>query len=89
MLKIDQIHPVNNFLLVSYTVPETKTASGLYLTPGRKEAPFDGEIISVYEGCSQFKIGDKIIFKKFGGNEVTLDRVDYLFIKPEDILAKV
>ena len=69
----------DNVLLKAHEEPET-TASGIILATTNKEKPAIFEVVSV---------GEKVIVGKFVGTDVTLDKVDYKFVKQDDILAVV
>ena len=75
---------------------ETKTASGIYLPDSASEKPQKGKVLAVgpdeltesgTKRSSPAKVGDIVIYKKWGGNEVKVDGKEYLFAKFEDILA--
>ena len=74
------------------------TASGLFLASDAKEKPQTGTIIAVGEGKMDkdgkllpmpIKVGDKVIYGKFGGTEVTLDGENVLILRADDIYAVV
>lgn len=74
---------------------ETKTASGIYLPDSAGEKPQKGKVLAT--GPAEItdkgkrpppvKVGDVVIYKKWGGNEVKIEAKEYLFVKFEDILA--
>ena len=77
---------------------EVTTASGLFLASDAKEKPQTGTIIAVGEGKMDkdgkllpmpVKVGDKVIYGKFGGTEVTLDGENVLILRADDIYAVV
>ena len=82
----------DNVLLKQYDAPET-TASGIILATTNKEKPMIYEIVSVGPGTKEVemlvKTGEKVIVGKFVGTDVTLDKIDYKFVKQDDILAVV
>ena len=82
----------DNVLLKQYEAPET-TFSGIVLATATKEKPAIYEVVSAGPGTKDVemavKAGDKVIVGKFVGTDVTLDKVDYKFIKQDDILAVV
>ena len=82
----------DNVLLKQHDAPET-TASGIILATSNKEKPLIYEIVSVGPGTKDVqmtvKAGDRVVVGKFVGTDVTLDKVDYKFVKLEDILALV
>jgi chaperonin GroES len=88
--------PTAGYVLVQQLEAQTKTDSGIYLPDNAKDKPQTGKVLEVGpevvtdSGSIQkppVKKGDSIIFKKWGGNEVTFSGEEYLFVKFEDILA--
>jgi len=82
----------DNVLLKASEVQET-TASGIILASTNKEKPAIYEVVSVGPGTKDVtmtvKAGDRVVVGKFTGSEVTIDKVDYKFVKQDDILAVV
>lgn len=90
------IKPLFNNILIKPLEAETKTASGLYLPDSAKEKPQIGIVMAVGEGeitpkgdKTQIvvKIGDKVMYKKWGGNEVKVGNEEWTLIEQKDILA--
>ncbi len=88
--------PAAGLLLLEPAERELKTASGIYLPETTGDKPQRGVIIAVgadevtEHGTTKSapaKVGDSVIYKKWGGNEVKHDGRDYMFIKFEDVLA--
>ena len=82
----------DNVLLKQHEAPET-TISGIVLATSNKEKPAIYEVVSVGPGTKDVTMlvntGDKVVVSKFVGTDVTLDKVDYKFVKQDDILAVV
>lgn len=82
----------DNVLLKQYEAQET-TSSGIILASTSKEKPAIYEVVSVGPGTKDVtmtvKTGDCVVVGKFTGNDVTIDKVDYKFVKQDDILAVV
>ena len=82
----------DNVLLKQYDAPET-TASGIILATTSKEKPLIYEIVSVGPGTKDVTMtvepGQKVVVGKFVGTDVTIDKVEYKFVKQDDILAVV
>ena len=82
----------DNVLLKAYEAQET-TVSGIILATTNKEKPAIYEVVSVGPGTKDVemtvKAGDHVVVGKFTGNDVTIDKVDYKFVKQDDILAVV
>jgi chaperonin GroES len=90
------LKPSAGYLLIEPVEKETKTASGIYLPDSAEEKPQKGKVLAVgadeitdsgAKKASPAKIGDVVIYKKWGGNEVKVGGREYLFAKFEDILA--
>ena len=82
----------DNILLKASEAAET-TASGIILATATKEKPAIYEVVSVGPGTKdvvmEIQAGDKVVVSKFTGTDITLDKVDYKFVKQDDILAVV
>lgn len=88
--------PAAGYLLIEPLEAQGKTASGIYLPESASEKPQKGKVLAVGEpeitesGTKRpapAKVGDTVIYKKWGGNEVKIGDKEYLFSKFEDILA--
>ena len=82
----------DNVLLKAYEAQET-TVSGIILATSNKEKPMIYEVVSVGLGTKDVtmtvKTGERVVVGKFVGTDVTIDKVDYKFVKQDDILAVV
>ena len=78
----------DNILLKQHEAAET-TVSGIILATANKERPAIYEVVAVGPDCHDVACGDKVVVSKFVGTDVTLDKVDYKFVKQEDLLAIV
>ena len=82
----------DNVLLKQHDAAET-TVSGIILATTNKEKPAIYEVVAVGPGKKEVEMtvaaGDKVVVSKFVGTDVTLDKVDYKFVKQDDILAVV
>lgn len=92
-----QIAPLHDRVLVR-RVEEKETAKGGIIIPdSAKEKPQEGEVIAVGAGKIEkgkrvpldVKPGDRILFGKYTGNDITLEGQEYLILREEDILAKL
>ena len=90
--------PTAGYILIEPEKVETKTASGLYLPEtATQEKPQKGKVLAngsaIYQESKEInspaKIGETVIYKKWGANEIKEDGKDYLFVKFEDVLAIV
>ena len=96
--KNSKIIPAAGYLLLEPTEAEDKTTSGIYLPDTASEKPQKARVLAVGDdeitdsGSTRkagVKVGDVVIYKKWGGNEVKLESKEYLFAKFDDILAIV
>ena len=92
------LKPLGDRVLIKPDAAEQKTASGLYIASNAQEKPQRGEVVAVGEGKlnndgqripMDVKVGDKVIYGKFGGNEIKVDGEDYLLMRADDIYAVV
>jgi chaperonin GroES len=88
------IKPLGNRILVKPLTTEEVTKSGIVLPDtAEKEKKEQGEVVAIGEGEDikklKIKVGDKVLFGKYVGDEVEIDKVDYKFLKDEDILGIV
>ena len=88
--------PLHDRVLVKRTEGEEKTAGGLFIPESAKEKPSEGEIVSVGEGARKdngeliapaVKAGDRVLFGKWSGTEVTVDGEEMLMMKESDIMG--
>lgn len=87
-----KVKPIDDRLLIKPIEPESKTSGGIIIPDTAKEKPIMGEVVAVgtdEELQKLFKVGDKIIFAKYGGEEITIDGQDYRIIQRSDVLAIV
>lgn len=90
--------PLHDRVLVRRIEGEDKTKGGLIIPDSAKEKPSEGEIVSVGEGARKdsgeliemaVKAGDRILFGKWSGTEITLDGEELLIMRESDILGIV
>ena len=93
-----KIRPLNDRILVKRLEEEEKTKGGIIIPDSAKEKPAEGEIIAVGNGKLndknervplEVKVGDRVLFSKYGGTDVKLDGEDYLIMRGDDILGVV
>jgi len=97
-LSVSKIQPLAGYVLVKPAQAQTQTSTGIYLPENDTEKPQNGEVLAVGDSVwesgvkevkSPVKKGDQVIYKKWGGNEVKIEDIEYQFLKFEDILAVV
>ena len=89
--------PLGDRVVLKQHAVEETTKSGIILAAKTQEKPQEAEVIAVgpggmidgHEVVMQVKVGDKVIYSKFAGNEVKLGEEEYIIVKQSDILAIV
>jgi chaperonin GroES len=93
-----KIVPLNDKIVVERLEADEKTAGGILLPDTAKEKPKQGKIISVGEGkllddgkraAFQVKVGDRVLFTSYAGNEVSHEGKEFLIMTEDDLLAVV
>lgn len=96
--KLSNLKPAPGYVLVEPMQAQQKTKAGIYLPDSHDEKPQEGKVLAVgdiwitEQGAKispPCKKGQSIIYKKWGGNEVKVNDIEYQFLKFEDILAVV
>jgi len=86
------IKPLGDRILVKPLIVEEVTKSGILIPEtAEKEKKEQGAVIAIGDGEKikklNLKVGDKVMFGKYAGDEVEIDKVDYKFLKDEDVLG--
>src|SRR3989441_4304170 len=89
------LQPLEDRAVVKPSEEEEMTTSGLVIPDTAKERPQEGEVIAVGPGRFEdgqrvpmdVKVGDKVIYSKYGGTEVKIEGEDYLILSARDVLA--
>lgn len=91
-----KVRPLNDRVIVKRVEEEEKTKSGIIIPDTAKEKPQEGEVVAVGNGKilengqkipMEVKVGDRVIFGKYAGNEIKIDGEEYLIMREEDILG--
>ena len=93
--KKSKIRPLHDRVLIKRLNEEEKTKGGIIIPDSAKEKPQEGKVIAVGKGRVDdgkvipldVKVGDRILFTKYSGNEVKLEGEEHLIMKEEDILG--
>jgi len=92
------IRPLHDRIIVERLEEETKTAGGLIIPDTAKEKPQQGKIVAVGKGkmtedgkilALDVKVGDKILFGKYAGNEIKIEGKEFLMMREDDVLGVV
>jgi chaperonin GroES len=93
-----QIQPLADRVVVLPLARDDTTRGGIFLPDTAKEKPQEGTVIAVGPGrvtdegrvvAPEVKVGDKVLYAKYGGTEIRIDEKDYLILTERDILAKL
>ena len=92
-----KLSPLSDRVVVKATEESEQMRGGLYIPDTAKEKPQQGEIIAVGAGRYEkdkrvpmdVKVGDKVLYGKYSGTEVTIDNEQYLILRESDVLAVV
>ena len=93
-----KFRPLHDRVVVRRLKSEEKTAGGIIIPETAKEKPMEGEVISVGAGARNeqgqvvpldVKAGDRVLFGKWSGTEVTIDGEELLIMKESDIMGVV
>jgi chaperonin GroES len=97
MAKKFSLQPLEDRVVVKPSEEEETTASGIVIPDTAKERPQEGEVFAVGPGRFEdgnripmdVKVGDKIIYSKYGGTEVKVEGDEYLILSARDVLAVI
>ena len=93
-----KIRPLQDRVIVKRIAEEEKTKGGIIIPDTAKEKPQEGKVVAVGKGKVledgkvrplDVKVGDRILFGKYGGNEVKVDGEELLVLREEDIMAVI
>jgi len=92
------LKPLADRVIIEVLAKEDITKSGIVLPDTAKEKPQEGKIVAVGSGkvlengqkvAPEVKVGDKVIFSKYAGNEVKVEDKEYLILSERDVLAVI
>ena len=94
-----KLNPLEDRIVVRPNAAEATTASGLVIPDTAKEKPQQGEVLAAGPGRRSdntgeviptgVKVGDTVVYSKYGGTEITVDGEDLLILSGRDVLATV
>ena len=93
-----KIKPLNDRVLVVREEEEQKSTGGIIIPDTAKEKPQRGKVVAVGSGKIgetgkriplEVKVGDRVFFSKYAGNEIKLDNVEHVFMREDDILSVI
>lgn len=92
------LNPLHDRVIVKAAQPEETTKGGIIIPDTAKEKPMQGEIIAIGNGKQtddgkvtplQVKVGDKVLYGKYAGTEISVDGEDFLIMREADIFAVI
>jgi len=93
-----QLKPLGDRIVVEQLEAEAKTKGGIIIPDTAKEKPQEGKVIAIGKGRvdnngklipMEVKVGDKVLYGKHAGTEITLDGNEYMILREEDVLAVI
>ena len=91
------VTPLHDRVLVKRLEEKETVKGGIIIPDTAKEKPQEGEVVAVGSGRREkgelipldVKVGDRILFGKYSGNEIKIEDQEYLILKEDEILAKL
>jgi chaperonin GroES len=93
----EKLQPLADRIVVKPSKKEEMTKGGILIPDTAKEKPQEGEVIAVGPGKMtddgkripmELKVGDQVIYAKYGGSEIKIDDIEMIILRESDILAK-
>ena len=93
-----KLRPLGDRIVVEPLEAEEKTKGGIILPDTAKEKPQEGKVVAVGKGKTddsgklvpmEVKVGDKILYGKYAGTEITIEGKEYMILREEDVLAVI
>lgn len=91
-----KLKPLDDKIVIKKVEKEETTASGIVLPSSAKEEPNIAEVVAIGKGIiddekrkDELSVGDQVVFSKYAGSEIELEKEKYTIIKYSDILAVI
>jgi chaperonin GroES len=93
-----KFRPLHDRVVLTRIDPDDKSAGGIIIPDTVREKPSQGEVVAVGPGSRDeggklipidLKVGERVLFGKWSGNEVKIDGIDYLIMKESDVMGVV
>jgi chaperonin GroES len=90
------IRPLHDRIVVKRIEEQENMRNGLYIPDSAKEKPQEGEVVAVGKGKRtedgkllplDVKVGDRILFGKYSGNDIKIDGTEYLIMREDEVLG--
>lgn len=84
-----KLHPINGRIVVRPLEAAEESAGGIVIPESAREKPTEGEVVAVAEDSTEeVAVGDRVIYRQYGGSEVTVDDERYVLLQADDLLGK-
>ena len=92
------LRPLSDRILIERVEEDTTTQGGIIIPDTAKEKPAEGKIVATGNGRMgedgkllpmDVKVGDRVLFSKYGGTDVKIDGIDYLILRQDDVLGVI
>jgi chaperonin GroES len=92
------LKPLGDRIIVEAITAEEKTRGGIVLPDSAKEKPQEGKVVAVGPGklldsgktaAMDVKVGDRVVYSKYGGTEVKVNGSEYIVLRQDDVLGVV
>jgi len=92
------LRPLSDRILVERVEEDEKTKGGIIIPDTAKEKPAEGKVVATGNGRMgedgkllpmDVKVGDRVLFSKYGGTDVKIDGIDYLILRQDDVLGVI
>lgn len=87
-----KLNPLGDRIVIKIEEPEEKKVGGIIIPDTVKEKPQVGSVVAIGtddEVKENLKVGDKVVYAKYGGTEIELDGEEFIILSYADVLAKV
>jgi len=92
------LRPLSDRILVERVEEDAKSKGGIIIPDTAKEKPAEGKIIATGKGRMgedgkllpmDVKVGDRVLFSKYGGTDIKIEGIDYLILRQDDVLGVI
>jgi len=92
------LRPLSDRIMVERVEEDAKTKGGIIIPDTAKEKPAEGKVVATGNGRlgedgkllpMDVKVGDRVLFSKYGGTDIKIDGIDYLIMRQDDVLGVV
>jgi len=84
-----KLHPMNGRVVVKPAEPSDETRGGIVIPDTAKEKPREGKVVAIAEDATdEIAVGDRVVYKEYGGTEVKVDDEDLVLLNVDDLVAK-